>query len=155
MVGDAVGAADLKVMRVFILRAREIADLNYREFAQARIKFAVMSHIQRARRKAARAGRTVRKRAIQIEFTRQQIMMFGRQIGFGEITYTGHEGVLGRLSSTDSGLQGEHRIGEPFKFLAPCESSAQRAQDKFRQTSVDMATHQRLQGSAIDGDDFT
>ena len=71
-------------------RARQIADLQYRQLAQSRIEAAAVADISRQRIEAARGARAVREDPVQVEVSRQKVLVLGQQVGFVEIRQARH-----------------------------------------------------------------
>ena len=104
IVADAELAADLDVMRVFVGRAFEVADLQDGEFAQARVEAAFMPDEVCELVPGAGRDRAVHQEPVQIDVPRQQVLEFGLEIRAVEIRKPRHRVVLSVQSSGSPGL---------------------------------------------------
>src|SRR5262245_24258555 len=85
VVGHAEVAADLDVMRVFVHRLREVADLQDRELAEPRIEPALVADELAEPVERARAVRAVHHRAEEVDVPRQQVLVLGGKVGLVQI----------------------------------------------------------------------
>ena len=74
---DAEVAADLDVVREFIGRARQIADLQDGHLAQARVEAALVANILPDPLQPPRRTRAVNEGAEEIDVAREQVLVFG------------------------------------------------------------------------------
>jgi hypothetical protein len=85
VVRDSEFAAQLHMMRIFIGRAGQVADLQDSHLAQARIEAALEANEGRERAEGAGTIGAVHERAHQVDVAYQQVLVFRRQIRFVEI----------------------------------------------------------------------
>src|SRR5262249_35784837 len=87
---DAELEADLDMVRIFVRRARQVADLQDREFAQAAVELAAEADIAAQPMEGAGGGRAVGEDTVQRDVPRQQVLVLRREVSLGQVLETRH-----------------------------------------------------------------